>query len=240
MDFFSFNFFKTFGTTAFSVKGHSDLLSHTFFFGSIASWQFSYSSGSPSKSWEMFVWVFLLSVIYPQCSHSKPLSISYKCWMYAFLSSQSGQQHSVLQTSIFSSLLHTSRNFLKWFTAHDFTCEIIEVKSIPNTCWHCIDYIIFAKFLSRFFLQTCCSGQSGILCHLLNLQPSQHVHKVSLTPARLHVSVCSTWAFVALVFGAWALQSGIVLYVSTWAFAAWVFGGWSFCWYCQGVISKAW
>ena len=25
-----------------------------------------------------------------------------------------------------------------------------------------------------------------------NLQPLRHVHKVSLTPARLHVSVCST------------------------------------------------
>ena len=58
-----------------------------------------------------------------------------------------------------------------------------------------------------------------ILCHLRNLQPPQHVHKVPLTPARLHISVCSTWAFitsfVARVFGACAGKEFTVLACDT-------------------------
>ena len=38
------------------------------------------------------------------------------------------------------------------FSAYDFTCEIIEVNS-TNTCRRGIDYIVFAKFLARNFLQ---------------------------------------------------------------------------------------
>ena len=115
-----------------------------------------------------------------------------------------------------------------------------------NTCWRCIDNIIFEKleFLARVFFANLPRWEIEYTLPLARSTTSsamsQHVHKVPPTPSRLHISVCSTWAFVALVFGALAFAVRdcwiIVLWVSTWAFVAWVFGGWSFGGYCQGVI----
>ena len=110
----------------------------------------------------------------------------------------------------------------------------------PSTCLRGKYYIIFEKFLARIALQICRVGQSSILCHLRNLQPPHCLSSacaqgtVPLTPARLHVFVCSTWAFVAWVFGAWAFA---VLDCSfDLSFSSLGFEGWSFSGCCQGVI----
>ena len=70
----------------------------------------------------------------------------------------------------------------------------------------------------------------------LDLQPPQHVHKLSYTPARLHVSTCSTWALVALFFGAWAFAVLDCSLSFDSSFCSLGFGGWLFSRYCQSVI----
>ena len=120
--------------------------------------------------------------------------------------------------------------------------------------WDLSQTVVVIKLLQTSALMTgdslqkiCLSSQQSIFCHLLNLQFHQHLYKVPLTPAHLHVSVSSTWAFVALVFGAWAFSVPFVcltwalllkflelelsqswFFLVTWTFTAQVFGACAF------------
>ena len=126
-----------------------------------------------------------------------------------------------------------SKNSYKWIHRYIYThtCEFIYefiyeyifMNSYTNS--HMNSYMNWYMWIIKIWIH-------NILCHLRNLQPPQHVRKVPLIPAHLHVSVCQLELSVARVFGAWVCA---VIVLSTWAFVAWVFGGWSFVGYCQGV-----
>ena len=160
------------------------------------------------NSWKIMNYEFMKKTYDFGCTKKRPASVKEFLYMNSYINTYSHLWIHIFMKTFFCEFIYELI-----YENHVFQCiwfhmwyHRSELRLNSNTYWRGEYFIIFAKYLVRFFLQICSAGLSSILsdCHLRNLQSPQHVHNVPLTPARLHVSICSTWAFLARDFGAWA------------------------------------